>query len=231
MLRILISSIWLFIIKFTEKNHETVYPPPEIAKALAIAGFSALSALAVAPAQANILTFDTTSPTSGGSYCTAANCAFSEQGYDLTGYNFPGVGSSHINDGGVGGAGTLNWHSGGDNQSVVGFDLSRTGGGLFDLFSLDTFAGGSNNLQLEADYGSGFSVVGTYNSGTSTALNLLNVQSVRFTDLSNSGVAIDNVNLTAAAATSVPEPFTIIGTLIGGTAAARMRKKLKQASK
>ena len=31
--------------------------------------------------------------------------------------------------------------------------------------------------------------------------------------------------------TSVPEPFTIVGTLIGGTAALRMRKKLKAASK
>jgi hypothetical protein len=32
-------------------------------------------------------------------------------------------------------------------------------------------------------------------------------------------------------ATSVPEPFTIVGTLIGGTAAMRMRKKLKVARK
>jgi hypothetical protein len=188
-----------------------------------------LSALTVAPAQATLLTFDTTSPTSDGYYCTADNCAFSEQGYDLTGYNFPGVSSSHINDG-TGQAGTLNWHSFGDNASVVGFDLSRTGGGLFDLFSLDTFGA---DLQIEADYGSGFSTIGTFNggSGTSTTLNLLNVQTVRFTDLVwSSGVAIDNVNLTAAAA-SVPEPFTVIGTLIGGTAAARMRKKLKQAGK
>jgi hypothetical protein len=34
----------------------------------------------------------------------------------------------------------------------------------------------------------------------------------------------------ASAATAVPEPFTIIGTLIGGTAAVRMRKKLKASS-
>lgn len=38
---------------------------------------------------------------------------------------------------------------------------------------------------------------------------------------------LDNVAVNAIAATSVPEPFTIIGTLIGGTAAFRMRKKLK----
>jgi DNA-binding beta-propeller fold protein YncE len=33
-----------------------------------------------------------------------------------------------------------------------------------------------------------------------------------------------------SASTAVPEPFTIIGTLIGGTAAIRMRKKLKSTS-
>jgi hypothetical protein len=32
--------------------------------------------------------------------------------------------------------------------------------------------------------------------------------------------------VSAASATSVPEPFTVIGTLIGGTAAVRLRKKL-----
>ncbi len=38
------------------------------------------------------------------------------------------------------------------------------------------------------------------------------------------------VALPTTVATAVPEPFTIIGTLIGGTAALRMRKKLKSTS-
>jgi hypothetical protein len=42
------------------------------------------------------------------------------------------------------------------------------------------------------------------------------------------GAATSRAILTATStATSIPEPFTIIGTLIGGTAAFRMRKKLK----
>ena len=41
---------------------------------------------------------------------------------------------------------------------------------------------------------------------------------------------LDNVKI-AAGSTAVPEPFTIIGTLVGGTAALRMRKKLKSANK
>jgi hypothetical protein len=42
---------------------------------------------------------------------------------------------------------------------------------------------------------------------------------------------IDNIQFTSATAQNVPEPFTIIGTLVGGTAAVRMRKKLKSVNK
>lgn len=38
---------------------------------------------------------------------------------------------------------------------------------------------------------------------------------------------IDNVIIDSTASTAVPEPFTIIGTIIGGTAALRLKKKLK----
>jgi hypothetical protein len=46
----------------------------------------------------------------------------------------------------------------------------------------------------------------------------------------NVGILLDNVVLSSNASTpptAVPEPFTIIGTLVGGTAAVRIRKKLK----
>jgi hypothetical protein len=42
---------------------------------------------------------------------------------------------------------------------------------------------------------------------------------------------LDNVVVNAAASTAVPEPFTVVGTLIGGATAIRMRKKLKSADK
>ncbi len=44
------------------------------------------------------------------------------------------------------------------------------------------------------------------------------------------GGFIVNGTVGQASATDVPEPFTIVGTLIGGTAALRMRKKLKAAT-
>jgi hypothetical protein len=44
------------------------------------------------------------------------------------------------------------------------------------------------------------------------------------------GLGINNYNLQVSAA-PVPEPFTIIGTLVGGTAALRLRKKLSSSAK
>ncbi len=51
--------------------------------------------------------------------------------------------------------------------------------------------------------------------------------------LANDYILVDNFTFsnTPSNATAVPEPFTIIGTLIGGTAAVRMRKKLKAVAK
>ena len=43
------------------------------------------------------------------------------------------------------------------------------------------------------------------------------------------GIVLDNIKLDKT--TAVPEPFTIIGTIVGGTAAIRTRKKLKAAAK
>ena len=51
-----------------------------------------------------------------------------------------------------------------------------------------------------------------------------------FRETDNQGIfntGIDNVMINSTASAAVPEPFTIIGTLVGGTAAFRMRKKLK----
>lgn len=47
---------------------------------------------------------------------------------------------------------------------------------------------------------------------------------------SNNFVGLDDVQISTVSAASVPEPFTIIGSIVGGTAAFRMRKKLKSNS-
>ncbi len=61
----------------------------------------------------------------------------------------------------------------------------------------------------------------TIASGTTGALKFTSNTS------GNAGIILDSIVLNSTDATSVPEPFTMIGTLVGGTAAIRLRKKLK----
>jgi len=52
--------------------------------------------------------------------------------------------------------------------------------------------------------------------------------SISFLDGNANALAFDKINATVGQTSQpVPEPFTIIGTLIGGTAALRIRRKLK----
>ena len=74
-------------------------------------------------------------------------------------------------------------------------------------------------------------------SGTNNGSNAFNqsgisgtVTSRTYQNIGSSVANVDSVGLITNfnnVATAVPEPFTIIGTLVGGTAALRMRKKLK----
>ncbi len=78
---------------------------------------------------------------------------------------------------------------------------------------------------------------GTLSYGFTTALStgtnyFLVSTGFDITDFGAFTTTIDGPGIvTAASATSVPEPFTIIGTLVGGTAAIRMRKKLAKSNK
>lgn len=70
----------------------------------------------------------------------------------------------------------------------------------------------------------------TINSGFVSGVNTLNFI------VNNAGTVVNPTGLQVslngtAAPTDVPEPFTVIGTLVGGTAAVRMRKKLQAANK
>lgn len=64
----------------------------------------------------------------------------------------------------------------------------------------------------------------TIASGTTGALKFTSL------DPGNAGIMLDSIvldSINTPPSTDVPEPFTIIGTLVGGTAALRLRKKLK----
>ena len=123
-------------------------------------------------------------------------------------------------------------------------------GNFFDALSNNPFIISFAQSQSQA----AFSLI--TNSGTSTFEALLNGSVVdSFSSATNvtntnnfygfTGITFDAVRVTAggggyalldniqfnSAAQSVPEPFTIIGTLVGGSAALRMRKKLKSVIK
>jgi hypothetical protein len=101
-----------------------------------------------------------------------------------------------------------------------------------------------SDIMSFSDYASSFTI--TLSTGETVNLNSLDYpyrQFVGFT--SDTAIAsisfqatagyteLDNFRFgtAAVAAKSVPEPFTVIGTLVGGTTALRMRKKLKSAQK
>ena len=81
------------------------------------------------------------------------------------------------------------------------------------------------------------SVVDTFSTATNTSSsnNFYGFTGVTFDAIrvtAGSGPAlIDNIQLGTATAQSVPEPCSIIGTLVGGTAAFWIRKKLADANK
>jgi sugar lactone lactonase YvrE len=108
-------------------------------------------------------------------------------------------------------------------QRTAGTILKREPSGLGNIFAsgLNTPYGlvfdGSGNL-YEADAGT--SQINIF-APSGTKIGALGGLSFP------TGLAIDSS--TTGTPTAVPEPFTIIGTLIGGTAALRMRKKLRSA--
>ena len=134
-----------------------------------------------------------------------------------------GSGFGSGGNGGFGGGG-----GGGDNGSGGGGGGGNFGGyaALDPSVSSGGGIGGSGTSSLtrggSGGNGGGNGGLGGYDSTRlATVANLISSDAVH---TGNGSVTISSFS----APTSVPEPFTIIGTLVGGTAAIRMRKKLKK---
>jgi hypothetical protein len=102
-------------------------------------------------------------------------------------------------------------------------------------FSLATGGSGTSTFQALLNN----SVVDTFSIATDTnnSNNFYGFTGVTFDTIkvmaggSFNSAFIDNIQFSPATAQNVPEPFSIIGTLVGGTAAFRIRKKLADANK
>jgi hypothetical protein len=138
---------------------------------------------------------------------------------------------------------------------VTGVDSTASWSGSKLLFSTQTQNGADFNITGYFDWSSNGTPQGReLFAGTYTASGFLNFSGTQLIDpvgigLANYqaevqsssqiingtwggvGVSSGRWSATNASAVSVPEPFTIIGSLIGGTAALRMRKKLKSITK
>jgi hypothetical protein len=129
-------------------------------------------------------------------------------------------------------AGTLDYTVAAAGAGTFSFNWSYT---TADSTYWDPFSVLINGVatQLTAATTSNTGVLNESGTYTTTA-NLGDIIGWRVATRDNFGgaptVTISNFSAPEAS-TSVPEPFTIIGTLVGSTAAVRMRKKLKSADK
>lgn len=97
-----------------------------------------------------------------------------------------------------------------------GVNLTIKGGSVFETLFL-------------TNKGVGFGIVNSTGSFFQDAQGIVLADSLSFTFNDGSRLGGGQFGITAST-TDVPEPFTIIGTLVGGTAAFRMRKKLADAN-
>ncbi len=121
------------------------------------------------------------------------------------------------------------------NYNKVQWETGGASGGVNGLGGTPAAVGYSNGLsgaanrsfQLPGSLTSGALLDGGP-SGTSLIANSLNSDGVlgRYTFNARNGAVVVNPPTTA-----VPEPFTIVGTMIGGAAALRIRKRLKATNK
>jgi hypothetical protein len=130
------------------------------------------------------------------------------------------------------------------NSPVGNFAFQSASGGsrTYQLTNNLQFAF-TNGVKLNVGAGSIFSATTNTNSATfdlstsagssfENGADIVPTESLifGFSDTRLATVGFPNYTIEAVAQ-EVPEPFTTIGTLVGGTAALRMRKKLKSASK
>jgi hypothetical protein len=96
-----------------------------------------------------------------------------------------------------------------------------------------SFLGISNSIRQESVFTAANSIINFFNDDSVTSFGEASSGLVSRISIYDGALsAADASVLTGgAASTAVPEPFTIVGTLIGGTAALRMRKKLKATDK
>ena len=226
---------------------------PEIAKALVLTGFSALSILVIAPAPAQAVGILLQSE-AGYTGLGLDLSAYTGNGYNFTtgpasipgGITFTATTPSVLGQGSYGLSGNGNL---GGNAVYAGLNTGSVQRMTFSFASAISsfgafvnYAPGSGTDPTISTFDSSNTLLSTFNLATLAPISTpggfnqfvfrgIDEGSAIISSFQLSGsyiVAAGSADGSAAStSTAVPEPFTIIGTLIGGTAAFRMRKKLK----
>jgi hypothetical protein len=233
-LKIFTSNVWLLVIQSTIKKMK--HFTPIIAKTLVVTGFVVLPILATAPAQAAVMTFESLALNDNAIH--NAGSTYTESGFTISYSGQIGLLYYGTQYRSYQGSTALFPYS--VNNLI---SLTKVGGGAFDLASIDLtdFTGGSGTQNTTFNFTGTRADNSTVNQSV-TVDDLRGFQTFNFSGFNNlakvewqsnsgggSNPQFDNINVSAAGTTSVPEPFTIIGTVIGGTAAVRIRRKLNQA--
>jgi hypothetical protein len=194
---------------------------PTIAKAVALLSFSALSTLAIAPAQAVILDFnDFTSSATGIK-------TYTNQGFTITAQ--PGSALFPSTDIGI-----LVYN--GNIDAIT--RLTKVDGGAFDLFSIDlTSFAEIDSQSVKVTFTGTRADTSTVAQSFTTDAVLNALETFNFNNFNNlvsvdwAQVApyhqFDNINVSAT--TAVPEPFTILGTIFGAGYSVALKRKLAKA--
>jgi hypothetical protein len=124
-----------------------------------------------------------------------------------------------------------------NNTAATTTNLAQVGGGAFSLSSIDLAdlfdAGDPTTINFTGNIAGGGTVSQSFTTDslkglkTFTFSNFTNLASVDWTVASY--MQFDNINVSAAGTTAVPEPFTVLGTIFGAGYGVALKRKLAKA--
>jgi hypothetical protein len=208
------------------------FTPPVIAKAFVLTSFLALPLLATAPAQAVVINFESLAV--NNTSVNDAGATYTENGFTVTQVSQPSsLASFGTQDTRYPGSTAL------FNNLVGGITrLTQVGGGAFDLSSIDLTSLNGDDSVVVSFTGTKADLSTVSQSFTTDAV-LSTLETFNFTNFTNlvsvdwlqngSFHQFDNINVSAAGTTAVPEPFTILGTIFGVGSGVAMKRKLAKA--
>jgi hypothetical protein len=192
-----------------------------------------LSALAAAPAKAVVIDFQELTLNNSFTYNTnVVGSTYTKNGFTINALNSSSFGLEFAGTQAPNYAGSTAlfvWAGGGSSL------LTQVGGGTFNLSSIDLTANSTITATFTGTKADNSTVTRSF--ATDTIQNTFQtVNFTNFTDLvrvdwsqSASYIQFDNINVSAANSTSVPEPFTVLGTIFGAGYGVAMKRKLAKA--